>query len=228
MYNSPHGRTGYALLVAPDVPAVLFGQGVAAIDGIVTDGQALCQHLLSPTLYPMLYERGNCGPFRLLCYLDGHVASEDIENPYVMRSSQRNRLPLMRLQSFLSQVTRPLPKCLIVGDPDKIARLETEMKAEDKYSGISIYRSEPYFLEVVPAGIDKAASLIHLFSQLGIEREQLMAFGDGYNDLSMIAWAGTGIAMGRCADEIANIADFVTTHLEDDGIWNALKRYELL
>ena len=46
--------------------------------------------------------------------------------------------------------------------------------------------------------------------------------------MEMMQTAGTAIAMGRCADEIANIADFVTTHLEDDGIWNALKKYELV
>ena len=46
----------------------------------------------------------------------------------------------------------------------------------------SVYRSEPYFLEIMPKGIDKARSLARLLEVLGLDREQMIACGDGYND----------------------------------------------
>ena len=83
-------------------------------------------------------------------------------------------------------------------------------------------------VEMVPKGFNKGTGIEKVCELLSEDVKNTFAFGDSINDMEMIQTAGTGIAMGRCADEIANIADFVTTHLEDDGIWNALKRYELL
>ena len=60
---------------------------------------------------------------------------------------------------------------------------------------LSVLRSEPYFLEVMPKGIDKAASLKRLLEYLGKDRSQMIAFGDGFNDRSMLEYAGLGVAM---------------------------------
>ena len=60
---------------------------------------------------------------------------------------------------------------------------------------LSVYRSEPYFLEVMPEGIDKAKSLRRMLELTGMGTEDMMAFGDGYNDKSMIMLAGFGVAM---------------------------------
>ena len=83
-------------------------------------------------------------------------------------------------------------------------------------------------VEMVPKGFNKGTGIEKVCEMLSEDVKNTFAFGDSINDMEMIQTAGTGIAMGRCAVEIANIADFVTTHLEDDGIWNALKKYELV
>ena len=85
-----------------------------------------------------------------------------------------------------------------------------------------------YVVEMVPKGFNKGTGIEKVCELLSEDVKNTFAFGDSINDMEMFQTAGTGIAMGRCADEIADIADFVTTHLEDDGIWNALKRYELV
>ena len=55
-----------------------------------------------------------------------------------------------------------------------------------------------------------------------------MAFGDAQNDLDMIEYAGIGIAMGNAEECLKQIADDVTSDVDDDGVWNALEKYGLL
>ncbi len=61
---------------------------------------------------------------------------------------------------------------------------------------LSIYRSAPFFIEVMAEGIDKAASLQALIERLGIKRDEVISFGDGYNDMSMIEFAKIGVSNG--------------------------------
>ena len=89
---------------------------------------------------------------------------------------------------------------------------------------LSIYRSAPFFVEIMAQGIDKAASLDRLVKHMGIKREEVMAFGDGYNDLSMIEYAGMGVSMANGVDEVKENADFVTLSNDEDGIAYALEK----
>ena len=59
----------------------------------------------------------------------------------------------------------------------------------------------------------------------GIAQEETIAFGDGYNDLPMIEWAGTGVAMANAPEEIKNKADLVTLSNDEDGVAVILERY---
>ena len=77
------------------------------------------------------------------------------------------------------------------------------MNSKAPYEGkMSIYRSDPYFIECMANGIDKAASLDVLCKKLGIKQEETVAFGDGYNDLSLIEYCGYGVAMENAVDEV--------------------------
>ena len=64
---------------------------------------------------------------------------------------------------------------------------------------MGVFRSEPYFLELVPKGIDKAQSLAVLLKEIGMTKEEMIAVGDGFNDLSMIQYAGIGGSNGQCS-----------------------------
>lgn len=89
---------------------------------------------------------------------------------------------------------------------------------------ISVYRSEPYFLELVPPGIDKARSLAVLLERLGLTREEMVAMGDGYNDLSMIRFAGMGVAMANAQEPVRKAADYITLSNDEDGVAVAVER----
>ena len=90
---------------------------------------------------------------------------------------------------------------------------------------MDIFRSAPFFLELVPKGIDKAQSLLRLLSKINLTPADLMAFGDGYNDLSMLKLAGVGVAMANAAPEVRADADYVTLSNEEDGVAAALLHF---
>ncbi len=73
-------------------------------------------------------------------------------------------------------------------------------------------------IEIVPPGAGKHQGLAWLAQYLGIEQRNVVAFGDGQNDLSMLAWAGLGVAMGQAPENVRNVADEVTDHVDADGV----------
>lgn len=207
-----------------------FGGYILAFNGGLiidcTTGEPIYENLLETDVYPHLYEKGNTEDFRILSYVDDHIACEDIENEYVRYEARLNKMPLMKLDNFLEQINFREPKCLIVGNEDKLVHLEKELASY--YEGkMSIYRSEPFFLEVLPLGIDKAKRLEFLLNHLGMKREELMACGDGFNDLSMIQYAGLGVAMSNAQPVVKESADYITLSNEEDGVAAAVKKFVL-
>ena len=87
---------------------------------------------------------------------------------------------------------------------------------------LSIYRSEPFFLEIMPANVNKAQALEKLLKYLKYNRKMLIACGDGLNDISMIEYAGIGVSMGYAKDIVKEKADFITKSNAEDCGANAI------
>ena len=195
--------------------------------GLIIDcatGETIYQKLLDTSVYKHLYEVGNTKGFKILSYKDNCIACEDIENEYVRYAARLNKMKLKKLNNFLEEINLPEPKCLIVGKEEKLAILEKEL-AEYYKGKMSIYRSEPFFLEVLPLGIEKARQLAFLLNHLGMKKEELMVCGDGYNDLGMIEYAGLAIAMSNAQVVVKEAADYITLSNEEDGVAAAVKKF---
>ena len=91
--------------------------------------------------------------------------------------------------------------------------------------GLSVYRSESFFLEIMPENIDKALSLEKICEYTGVKREELAACGDGYNDIPMIRYAELGIAMANAKEPVKEAADAITLSNDEDGIAAAIEKY---
>ena len=105
------------------------------------------------------------------------------------------------------------------------ARHDIEQEFKAPYQDVlSIYRSAPFFIEVMAQNIDKAASLEKLCEYLGMTSEDMIAFGDGFNDISMIKFAGLGVAMGNAQDVVKEAANEITLSNDEEGIYETLKR----
>jgi hydroxymethylpyrimidine pyrophosphatase-like HAD family hydrolase len=78
------------------------------------------------------------------------------------------------------------------------------------------------------AGIRKASGMCLIADHLNCANEDIIAFGDGPNDIDMLEYAGIGIAMGNAGDVTKAAADMITDRIDEDGIYRALKKLELI
>ena len=105
---------------------------------------------------------------------------------------------------------------------------ETEDGIRAQLKGCEFGRWHPGFVDINVAGCTKQEGIEVIMKHLGLAKEEIMTFGDGGNDISMLKMAGTGVAMGNASDMVKAAADYVTTHVDEDGIANALRHFGLL
>lgn len=192
--------------------------------------------VLNPEIYPFLYKHTAKQNFIIFTYVGEYIISEDTGDPYVQHAAFINKMTGMTVPHFLDSVTFPVPKCIIAGNPIPLEQLEINLKKEFNNAELptlngeppfNLFRSEPFFLEIVPPYVDKARSLEHLLKTAGIQKEQLMAIGDGWNDISMIRLAELGIAMDNAQESLRNHADYITLSNEEDGVAAAVEKFIL-
>lgn len=114
-----------------------------------------------------------------------------------------------------------------VGNFDKLYAYVDDIKAMKAFQKQFVDRldfvdRQKGFYEIMPAGCSKASAMKVLADSLGIPMSQTAALGDSTNDIPMLQCAGYGIAMGNSSESVKAAADYVTTALEEDGVWNAL------
>lgn len=85
-----------------------------------------------------------------------------------------------------------------------------------------------YFTDVIPKEGGKDKAIERLINKLGIKREECMAFGDGGNDADMLSYVGCGIAMGNAVDQAKLASDYVTSSVDDDGVYKALVKFGVI
>lgn len=115
-----------------------------------------------------------------------------------------------------------ISKILTAGDPDYLQAHYQEMMAPFKDSLNCVFTADVYF-EFTAKGIDKAKALDTVLKPMGINSEKLVAFGDGHNDISMVNYAGIGVAMGNAVTALKEAADTLTSSNNEDGIAQALE-----
>ncbi|MCI1965799.1 MAG: Cof-type HAD-IIB family hydrolase [Oscillospiraceae bacterium] len=129
------------------------------------------------------------------------------------------------LPAFLEQQGALLEKVNIPYLPKKEKQfLAEEIPAMGPYSVTS---SGYQNLEINAVHASKGDGLLHLCQVLGMERDRVMAFGDGDNDRTMLRFAGLGVAMGNAEPDLFGVADEVTDTNEEDGVAKAVEKYVL-
>jgi HAD superfamily hydrolase (TIGR01484 family) len=105
--------------------------------------------------------------------------------------------------------------------PDDFIRLagEIELPGANHTVGWSAW------LDLTPAGVTKVSGLRHVCAELGVHKNDVLAIGDGHNDIGMLRWAGRGVAMGQATAEVREAADSVTAAVDDDGVVLELERW---
>jgi len=115
-------------------------------------------------------------------------------------------------------------KMMVMSDPGAIASIQAHLRSIYD-SRLNIYPSKPTYLEVMDARGSKSNAVRYLIDRLKIDRTEIIAMGDNFNDREMIEFAGMGVAMGNAPDEIKAAADYVTDTNNNDGVRKALEKF---
>lgn len=213
-----------------------YGSYVLSFNGArITDchtGEIVSNRLLPKNIYRPAFELAKKYAeygVDLITYDEASVGTDRIisgfkPNKYTQLEADINHIPIDMVDDLPSYVTWDINKLLGTGEPEYIDRLRRDA-IEYFGSDLGIYCSDPFFLELVSPGVDKASSMDILLKKLGLTREEMICIGDGYNDISMIESAGLGVAMANAQPAVLEAADYVTKSNNEDGVVAVIDKF---
>lgn len=223
------GRPTYGILpVAKALELGHYGGYILSYNGAqiihAQNGEVLFEKRINPEMLPYLEKKARKNDFAIFTYTEDRLVTNDAQNEHIRQEAMLNRLTLEEEPEFSIAVDFSPCKCMLVSDDEEsLVGLEEHWKK--RLNGtLDVFRSEPYFLEVVPCSVDKANTLGVLLEMLGISTDEVVAIGDGVCDFSMIQMAGLGIAMGNAQDSVKACADMVTASNTEDGVALAIEK----
>lgn len=147
-------------------------------------------------------------------------------NPILALVADLSGIPATEVGDLAAWLSRPPLKFLFVEREEAVPALVSELKAE--FDGcLQVVRSWDQLVEATGPDVSKGKALARLAVHLGISRAGTMAVGDQDNDVSMITWAGLGVAMGDASPAARAAADVIAPPLAADGAAWAIERYVL-
>lgn len=190
----------------------------------VQTGGILYEKRINPEMLPFIERKAKKSNFDIFTYGGDTLYTNNLSNEHIIREAELNTMRLTEVENFSEAITFSPYKCMIVSD-DEDALIELENDWKKRLAGeLDVFRSEKYFLEIVPPFIDKANTLSLLLEILGVAAEKVIAIGDGVCDVTMIQLAGYGIAMGNAQESVKACADYVTLTNDEDGVATAVEK----
>ena len=216
--------TGRAAGDLHEIAAVPY-DGIIALNGadcVLRDGTVIRKHLIPKDDFKKAMEIAKAFDFAVAIELD--------EGVFVNRLTPT-------VERIAKIVEHPIPAVVDIGelfDRKECCQLcfyiddEMEQQVMPLLPNLSLSRWHPLFADVNLAGISKATGLSAFADYYGIEMAEIMACGDGGNDIPMLKVAGIGVAMGNASETVKASADFVTDTVENDGLCKALKHFGII
>jgi len=187
--------------------------------------------LLNPDFYKTVIDVATFYGVNIMTYNDflENKASENCiwtnkEDDSMHMEARNCKLEIKEVPDLLAVMDRPVNKMVGAGQPEKLKEMLPVLQKELN-NEVSLYFSESCFMEIVPLGISKDTGLKVLLDQLHLDATALMAFGDGLNDLTMLKYAGLGVAMENGYPEAKEAANVITSSNDEEGISKALAKY---
>ncbi len=224
------GRPTYAMWdLAEELNLATYESFILSFNGgIITNcktKEVVFSCVLAPEIAHHLYDVSKREGVNILTYLGDNILTDEISE-YIEVEANITKMPLLMTDDFKQAVSNPVVKVMMLEEPEKLALVEKKLQQE--FAGaLSVTRSKPFFLEFTENGVDKGNSLERLIDQLGITREEVIAIGDGNNDLTMLEFAGFGVAMGNAATNVKEIADYLTDTNMNDGVAKVVEEFVL-
>lgn len=154
-----------------------------------------------------------------------YTPNKDISE-YTIHEASLTGIPVRyRAVEEMDRATR-FPKIMMIDKPALLDKAIAGLPARMQES-YTVLKSAPYFLEILNPLVNKGYGVKMLAEKLGLQQSEVMAIGDQENDLAMIEYAGTGVAMGNAIDSVKKIAQFVTKTNMEDGVAHAIEELVL-
>ena len=191
------------------------------------DGPVLLRTTLPIALARAAIELGEAEGWHILLYAEGKLFLKEYLCPIAFYDALLGSGVTVGEPWDAILATRDgVDKVLYIAEPEHIPAMAKVL--QPRFAGMAeIMRSHAMFIEVVPLGADKGSALAWLAQYYGIPREHVLAAGDQENDISMIEWAGVGVAMGNAAPSVQRVADWIAPPVTEDGAVTILERYVL-
>ncbi len=129
------------------------------------------------------------------------------------------------IQTHVDELVGAPVSRVIIRDPESSVEEFVALAEELGLHGTDYVVGWTAWLDLAPVGVNKASGLAHVARTLGLDASDVLAIGDGRNDLEMLAWAGRGVAMGQAVPEVHAAADHVTDSVYDDGAAVEIERW---
>lgn len=206
-----------AKVVNCETEEVVFNQALS-----VELSQNILEHLKSFEVIPMIEQ----GEYMFVNdVFDDSVRVPELNNINIIQYESRGgNFKLQEIEDLAQHVDFELNKILVAGKPEYLKENYQEISLPFMAEVQGAF-SAPVYYEFTAKGIDKANALIQTLEPLGIRPEEMLVFGDGENDLSMLNYGGVGIAMGNANEKVKSLADDVTEDNNSHGIYQALVKY---
>lgn len=149
-------------------------------------------------------------------YSEDRWMAEDLQEFWVDQEMKITGVRAEEVSFEDASIYEEVHKILCMGPAEQITELEKSLV--ENFPGIRIYKSKDTYLEVMSMEASKSAAVHMLEGMFGIHREEIIAFGDGHNDIDMIQYAGVGVAMKNASDEVKHAADLVTDYNDNEGL----------
>ncbi|WP_461634207.1 Cof-type HAD-IIB family hydrolase [Labilibaculum euxinus] len=223
------GRPTAAMLrYAEELDLKKYGSYIISYNGaIITDlsqQKSIFEQRLSKEQIHGLYDFSLANNVDIITYTADSIISETTSK-YIDVEVQLTQMKFNKVDCFKTAVTEPAVKCILLEEPEYLKTVEAKLKHEKPNKSVAI--SKPFFLEVMPQGIDKAASIARLAEKLGIRQEEIIAVGNAGNDLTMVEYAGLGVWVDNITPELRGCANVIVASNNDHGVAEVVERYIL-
>ncbi|MBF2621368.1 Cof-type HAD-IIB family hydrolase [Listeria welshimeri] len=155
---------------------------------------------------------------------DCYIPYKGEEINIIQYESRGGNFKLCEKEDLAAFLDYRINKILTAGDPDYMQKNYQAMMAPFKNTLNCVFTADFYF-EFTAKNIDKAKALDTVLTPMGIHTENIIAFGDGHNDITMVKYAGTGIAMDNAVPELKAVANSITLSNNKDGIAHVLNNF---
>lgn len=144
-------------------------------------------------------------------------------NPNMWEYIRTTRKPVDNIFEFIAGKKKDMDKVqALFADMEERRKAWEELK---QYEDLVLVNSLGYNIEINAAGVNKGKGLVELGELLGIRREEIMACGDGDNDVAMLEEVGFGVAMENAEEKVKEAADYITGTNDEDGVADAIVKF---